>query len=350
MTNNNFGKLRKVKLREAWGNEASDFTNWLAEEENLVLLSDEIGIDIKLIQKEAGVGSFNVDILAEEENSSRRVVIENQLEITDHDHLGKIITYASGQDAEIIIWIVKDVREEHRQAVDWLNEHTDEKVNIFIIKMELWKIDNSASAPKFQVISQPNDWAKAIKQSTKEVGLTATQILQLDFWNKFKEYAQSQTTSLRLRRTNPQHWYNVSIGVSEAYICLTINIRVNSLGCELYIPEASDVFLELGKRKEKIEKEIGASLEWMELPSKKASRIKISREGDINETQNWDDHFKWLVVNAGRFYKVFPKHIKEAQEKLNLSEGGVEEIKSNLMSLEDIAKVSFEEKDGINPV
>ena len=120
--------LEKVDLRTVWKHEASDFTNWLAQDENLSLLSDEIGIDISLIQTEASVGKFNVDILAEEENTGRKIVIENQLESTNHDHLGKIITYASGFDAEIVIWIVKDVRDEHKQAIDWLNEHTDDKI------------------------------------------------------------------------------------------------------------------------------------------------------------------------------------------------------------------------------
>jgi hypothetical protein len=114
-------KLKKVNLREEWKHEATDFTNWLAKDENLLLLSEEIGIDISLVQTEASVGQFSVDILAEESNTNRKIVIENQLETTDHDHLGKIITYASGFDAEIVIWIVKGVRDEHKQAVDWLS-------------------------------------------------------------------------------------------------------------------------------------------------------------------------------------------------------------------------------------
>ena len=157
MTGNNLGKIKKVELRKAWNHEASDFTNWLAEEENLRLLSDEIGVDIKLIQTEATVGRFNVDILAEEENTGNKIVIENQLEVTNHDHLGKIITYASGFDASIVIWVVKEVREEHRQAIDWLNEHTDEDLAFFLIQVELWQIGDSPFAPKFEIVSKPND-------------------------------------------------------------------------------------------------------------------------------------------------------------------------------------------------
>lgn len=135
------GKLEKVKdLRSVWQNEASNFTKWLAEEENLNTLGDEIGIEIELISTEAKTGSFSADILAVEANTDNKIIIENQLEQTDHDHLGKIITYASGHDAKTIIWIVKEAREEHRQAIDWLNEHTDEEINIFLCKIELWKI------------------------------------------------------------------------------------------------------------------------------------------------------------------------------------------------------------------
>lgn len=178
----NLSKLEKVNLREVWKHEATDFTNWLAKPENLELLSDEIGINITLIQTEASVGKFNVDILAEEENTSRKIVIENQLESTDHDHLGKIITYASGFDAEIIVWIVKSVRDEHKQAVDWLNEHTDEKINIFAIQMEVWQIADSPYAPKFQVIAKPNDWAKAVKKGAAYVGINIEDLRRLPIY------------------------------------------------------------------------------------------------------------------------------------------------------------------------
>lgn len=174
-------RLTKVQLREAWPHEASDFTSWLAEEENLQLLSDEIGIDISLLETEASVGRYYVDILAEEETTGRKIVIENQLEATNHDHLGKLITYASGFDAEIVVWIVKDVREEHKQAVDWLNDHTDDKINIFAIEMELWQIGDSPYAPKFQIQSQPNDWAKAVRASSGQSALSETKLMQRDF-------------------------------------------------------------------------------------------------------------------------------------------------------------------------
>lgn len=252
----NLGKLKKVELRKAWNHEALDFTNWLSKEENLSLLSDEIGIEIKLIETEANVGKFNVDILAEEETTKRPIIIENQLEVTDHDHLGKIITYASGFDAEIIIWIVKDVRDEHKQAIDWLNEHTDEKTNFFAVKMELWQIGESPPAPKFHIISRPNDWAKAIKTTISHSKLTDTKLSQLEFWNKFKEYAQSKNSRLRLRKTHPQHWYDISLGTSLAHIALTVNTRTNEISCMVYIDNNQELYDCLYLEKEKIEKEL----------------------------------------------------------------------------------------------
>lgn len=317
MLDKELGELKKVNLRDFWKNEALDFTEWLAQEENLSLLSDEIGIDIKLIQTEASVGRFNVDILAEEENTGRKIIIENQLESTNHDHLGKIITYASGYDSEIIIWIVKEVRDEHRQAIDWLNEHTDEKINFFVIKMELWQIGDSSVAPKFQIVSQPNDWTKTIKKSAAQSTLTDTKLLQLDFWNKFKEYTQNKKTKLRLRKASPQHWYDISIGSSDCHISLTINTQDALLGCEIYIPDTKDLFYELKKNKNKIEKDLGEKLEWMELPEKKASRIKkwTGMENEFEDTDDWNHHFEWFIYQAENFRKVFSKHIKKSRLK-----------------------------------
>lgn len=304
----NLGKLKKVDLRKAWKHEAFDFTNWLAEEENLSLLSDEVGIEIKLIQTEASIGKFNVDILAEEENTDRKIVIENQLELTDHSHLGQIITYASGYDAEIIIWIVKDVRDEHKQAIDWLNEHTDEKINFFAIKMELWQIGESPFAPKFQIISKPNDWAKAIKTSTGRTNLTDTKLLQLDFWNGFKEYAQSKNSKLKLRKANAQHWYDVSYGNLESHLSLTINSQSNEIACSVYIRDSKDLFYKLEKEKTNIESELGSKLEWMPLDGRKASRIKMSLDADISITEKWEKYFEWFNDTALIFQKVFLKY------------------------------------------
>ena len=303
-------KLEKVDLREVWKHEALDFTNWLAKPENLESLSDEIGIDISLIQTEASVGNFNVDILAEEENTGRKIVIENQLEATDHDHLGKIITYASGFDAEIIIWIVKSVRDEHKRAIDWLNEHTDENINIFVIQMEVWRIGDSPYAPKFQIIAKPNDWAKVVKKTTSQTELSDIKILQFEFWSKFKEFVQDKNGGIKLRKVYPQHWYDISFGFSNAHIALTVNSQSEQMTCEIYIPDSKQLFSALFENKEKIEKELSEELVWEELPQKKASRIKLINKGNFSSQENWDKYHLWLFEKVTNFQKVFSKYIK----------------------------------------
>lgn len=305
-------KLKKIDLREEWNHEASDFTNWLAQDENLQLLGEEIGIDISLVQTEASVGKFSVDILAEENNTGRKIVIENQLELTNHDHLGKIITYASGFDAEIVIWIVKDVRDEHKQAVDWLNEHTDDKINIFAIRMELWQIGDSPYAPKFHIVSKPNDWAKAIKKSASQASsLSDRKLMQLEFWTQFKEFASEHGSSLRLRKAYPQHWYDISIGNSKSHLSLVIDADNEQIRCEFYIPDSKSLFKALRENKDAIEAKLPHELEWMELEGKKASRIRTVHTIDVADNGNWKACFQWLMDTAQQFQAVFAEQLKK---------------------------------------
>lgn len=162
----NLGKLKEIKdLRKVWPHEALDFTPWLAEEDNLALLADAVGLEITLDETESSVGDFNVDIYATETGTDKRIIIENQLEDTNHDHLGKLITYASGKSASSVIWVVKRAREEHRAAIEWLNNHTDEDIAFFLVEIKLFRIDNSDIAVKFDVVEKPNDWAKEIKRN-----------------------------------------------------------------------------------------------------------------------------------------------------------------------------------------
>lgn len=301
------GRIKQVELREIWKHEATNFTNWLAKTENLDLLSEEIDIELSLIDTEYNVGRFNVDIYAEEASADRKVIIENQLERTDHDHLGKLITYASGLDAEIIIWIVKEVLEEHQQAIDWLNENTDEKINFFAIRMEVWRIGDSEPAPKFHIISKPNNWTKSVKQSVQKSALTETKLLQLKFWNEFKEYAQNQKLNLRLRKTNPQHWYDLSFGRTDCHISLTINSQKKELACEIYIPNSQETYDSFYTNKEDIDSKV-QELEWLELPTKKASRIKKKTKGDFTKEGKWNEYFDWLSKAAINFQYTFNQY------------------------------------------
>lgn len=193
MANNktiDLGIMTRVdNLRSIWLDEARNFTPWLAQEQNLKLLGESIGIDLVLEEKESSVGEYFADIFAKEEGTNRKIIIENQLEATDHDHLGKLITYASGKSADIVIWVVKRARDEHRQAIEWLNQRTDNSLGFFLLELELWKIDNSRTAVKFNVVEQPNEWAKSAKGTGAQ---SERRMFQLEFWSAFRE-AQRKT-------------------------------------------------------------------------------------------------------------------------------------------------------------
>jgi hypothetical protein len=306
------GKLTKIDLHEEWKHEAHDFTKWLAEEQNLSLLADEIGFDLKLVQVEAEVGDFSADILAEEPNTGRKIIIENQLETTDHRHLGQIITYASGYDASVVVWVVKDVREEHRQAINWLNEHTDLTIGFFLVTIELWQIEGPLHAPKFNIICKPNPWANTVKGATAwNQELTDTRLKQLEFWTAFRDYAQQQHTKLRFQKPQPSNWIVLGLGYGgEAYLSLTLSSREGGLGVELYIPDNKALFEQLLARRADIEQDLGETANFMALPGKKASRIKTTMPGEFTDKDYWDSYFKWLLSEADKFASVFPKHLQ----------------------------------------
>ena len=184
------GTLKEITdLRQVWPHEAKDFTPWLAEEENMNLLGDALGLDITADETESDVGDFSVDILATENGTGRKVIIENQLADTNHDHLGKLITYASGKAANIIVWLVKHAREEHRSAIEWLNNHTDEQADFFLCEIKLYQIGDSAPAVKFEVIERPNEWSKSIRTSDN---MRPAQQFRMEYWSTFNDYAFKQ--------------------------------------------------------------------------------------------------------------------------------------------------------------
>ncbi|GAB5473906.1 MAG: DUF4268 domain-containing protein [Maribacter sp.] len=305
------GKLTKIDLRKFWKHEALDFTRWLAQEENIQLLSDEIGISLVDVRPEEAIGRYSVDIVASDEDSDKKIIIENQLESTDHKHLGQLITYASGFNASIVIWIVKDAREEHQKAVEWLNNNTTSQLSFFLIQMELWQIGHSPFAPKFHVLVEPNDWAKQLQNAPSDSKeLTDTKLTQLEFWKQFINYSKENNTSLRIgRKARPQHWYNISFGTSEAHISLTVHSRENSMACSIYIPKSPKLYENFLIKKESIEAALALELHWQELDGKLASRISISTEADLDNESEWDSYFQWLKDKAEKMAKEFIKYV-----------------------------------------
>ena len=190
MTNEVLGRLSRVDLRKVWTSEASDFTPWLATEENMTVLGETLGIELELEAQEKAVGPFRADILCREIGTGAWVLIENQLERTDHSHLGQLLTYAAGLEAATIIWIASRFNDEHRSTLDWLNKITEERFRFFGLEVELWRIGESPAAPKFNVVSKPNDWSRSVAQGKRALDLedlSTVKAMQLEYWAAFGE-------------------------------------------------------------------------------------------------------------------------------------------------------------------
>ena len=306
------GNLEEVKdLRTVWPHEALDFTPWLAEEMNLALLADAVGLEITLDETESQVGSFNVDIYATETGTERKIIIENQLEDTNHDHLGKLITYASGKGADIIIWIVKRAREEHRAAIEWLNNHTDENISFFLVEIKLYKIGNSDPAVMFDVIEKPNDWTKEVKKQKQNSSDPAKQF-RLEYWTAFNDYAFSQplfAKNFKKRKPSTDHWMTLSLGSSAYSLDILALKKPNAVVVEFYIHDDKSIFQKLLQHKTDIESDIGLSLDWRELPDKKASRIIIEKSVNLDDHSEWNAHFDWIVDTCVKFKRAFKRFV-----------------------------------------
>ena len=305
-----FGKLKEVDVRELWKHEQYNFSEWLAKEENIEMLGDEVGVTFAEIRKEVFVGAYRCDLVAQDETSGAKIIIENQLEATNHDHLGKIITYASGLEATVVIWIVKEAREEHRSAIEWLNSKTTEDVSFFLIEIHAYKIGDSLPAPKFVVVEKPNDFVKTVNTGVDSGELSNAQAERLIFWNRFNEVLISRNKPFNVRKATTDHWYSVALGTSEAHIEVTLVNKTNSIGIEVYIKENKNLFDKLFNSSEEIENELGFSMEWMRLDHKKVSRIICYIEGlDFDNHENYDELMKRVIDKGIVVRNVFRKYL-----------------------------------------
>lgn len=306
----NIGKLTEIDVRVLWKHEQYDFSNWLSKEENLEYLDDILGLTLTDIEKEVYVGPYRCDLVAKDETSGVQVIIENQLEPTNHEHLGKIITYASGLDAKVIVWIVTEAREEHRSAVEWLNNNTNSGINFFLIEIHVYKIGDSEPAPKFEVIEQPNDFVKQSKSKSGEGELNRSQSERLVFWEHFNRVVTGRGKPFNLRKVSTDHWYDVSLGTSEAHISITLVNKDGTVGIELYITNNKDLFDRLYEKKSEIEQQLNLGLEWLRLDNKKGSRIKYSLPGlDFDDHSNYDELMNKTIDIVEKMRDVFKKYL-----------------------------------------
>ena len=296
--------------RYKWTNEASEFTPWLAEEENLSKLGSELGLELELENTEVSVGPYSADILAKDISNGKYVVIENQLEKTDHDHLGKAITYASVLDATAIVWIASDFTDEHKKALDWLNDHTSEEISFYGVIIELWQIDESKPAIRFNVVSKPVYIARQIKVPDN---LTETRKLQLEFWTKFRDRLAKCKEIPNVQTPRPQYWYDVSLGKAGINLSNIANTYDNKIGVRVYISNRiADIALpQLIEKKQIIEDEIGEKLVWDPHPQNRDKVIGLYLDANIAQKENWDDYLNWLVDTTIKFKITFSRIIKQ---------------------------------------
>ena len=306
-------------MRDVWENEATDFTPWLAKAENLMELGEVIGIRIESPETEASVGNFRADILAKEEDTDRTIIIENQLEKTNHSHLGKILTYASWHGAKTIIWIVEYARDEHKKAIEWLNEHTDKDTFFWLVGIKLYRIGESAIAPKFEIISSSSDWQNKVKDQPLEE-LSDTKSNYLFFFEGLRDYIISKDKNIKLQTPGAKAWYWITLGMGMTGIgySIVLNATKNSISFQLYIADNKSLhsFLMIDKGvTQKIPGQKIPGLYDKETKAKTARKFRIDREvADIFDKTKNEENFKWILEQYQLFDKIFKPLLKEYKD------------------------------------
>ena len=313
----NLSKIKEIPPRNYWHNEATDFTPWLAEEENLAELSEVIYLDLELVSREEKMDGGRADLLCVDTSTGKNVIIENQLEKTDPDHLGRILSYAAALNANTIIWIATEFDEQYRATIDWLNRVTDEDFNFFGIEIHLLQIGDSDYAPQFKVVAKPNDWQKRVKASSKqETGeLTDTKKAQLEFWQGFSEFMGHNPSKLfRPQSPSAQHWMNIAIGRAGFNISLNVNSRENKNMIQLWIntDNPKETFDKLAEEnKDSSLTAISPNLEWQRLDNRKQCVITLSKPFTFTDKGTEKDQFIWFREFTEKFVSFFKPIIKK---------------------------------------
>lgn len=310
------GQLQRVDLREAWESESGDFTPWLASEDNIALLGEAIGMELEVESQEQLVGKFRADILCRDTANQGWVLIENQLEKTDHGHLGQLITYAAGLEAATIVWVAAEIRDEHRAALDWLNHITAEDFMFFGLEVELWRIGNSPMAPKFNIVCKPNDWSRSVISAAKTAAdgtLTENQQLQLEYWTAFREHMISSGGVVKPTKAHPQGFMDFSLGKSGIWLEASINVRDQKITVLIIVgtDHAMAYFKQLEANRDEFDKNFGEPLDWVERPGKRQQLIRIRLENaDPQDRIDWKKQHAWIHEKLQRFHKTFSTAIK----------------------------------------
>ena len=311
-----FASLEPQDVREYWQHEEYDFTPWVAndiESDGASRLENALGMDLEVLEREKRVGKYKLDILARGVDDGRTVVVENQLGDSDHDHLGKAIAYAAGVDADIIVWIASKFNDEHLDAVQWLNANSREDVDLFAIRVEVWRIKDSPPAVRFNPLESPSEWKEKARRAPGEV--SERDKLREEFWTAFRDRIEHTRTPLSLRKPQARHYYSNPIGVGGFHLSYYVNEDAEELGLKLIIEDSERAYEELRQQTSELEDELQQPIEWGEIRETQSGRMRsdlvITREADIENRDQWDDYFDWMLEQGTRFYEVFPDRLRE---------------------------------------
>ena len=305
-----FGTLRPVKIRDIWPHEEHDFTPWLCQ--HIEALSEVLGLDLELIGREVDVGGFFLDVLARETGSGRYVVIENQFGVSNHDHLGKLLTYAGGKQAGILVWIAESIREEHRQALEWLNEHSDEQTLVFGLELAAFQIDESRPVFQFKPTVLPNNWAKETRsvRAASEASISDLQLRYQSFFQALIDELRELHHFTNARKGQPQSWYSFASGYRGIKYSAFF-AKNNELVAEIYLDSGDKElnkkrFDQLQMHKDALQDAFGASLDWQRLDHRQASRICVRMNGSITDADERLSQLRqWLVEQLLKLQKLW---------------------------------------------
>ena len=299
------GRLEFMRPRDVWAHEALDFTPWLLA--NVDVLSDLLGMDLVLERAEHPVGDFSLDLIGYDQATSEVVIVENQLEVSDHTHLGQILTYAAGTNPTTIVWIATGFRAEHRAAIDWLNERTDDHTRFFGVQIEVVRIGTSDPAPAFKLIAQPNDWEKTVRRTAASGSeVSARTATYRRFWEKLLDRVRAEYPAWTRGRTSDQSWVNTISGIPGA--SLSMAFRRDGLVMQLYFEDRDATanaarFDQLYARRSEFEAALGDTPIWDPMPERKAARVVVVSPEfkDVADEDRWPAMIEWLIEWQLRF-------------------------------------------------
>ncbi len=306
------GRIERIPIRDFWKHEAADFTPWL--EENIGQLGEVLGMDLEVVDREAQVGGFSLDLLAKDLSTGSPVIIENQLEPTDHKHLGQLLTYAAGKDAAVIIWIAQDFREEHRAAMDFLNARTGEDTEFFGVRVELWKIDDSLPAAHFDLVVAPNEWSKR-SASAARLSHSGREETYRQFWQPLVDALREKHQLTKARQGPKFNFFQFSSGLNGVLYGAAFGhkkrIRVEIVMDSGDRRRNKERFDRLEAQKEEIESDLG-ELSWQRMPDKDLSCIVAHRDGSVDSSEeDLEEIRQWMIERLLDFQRVFGQRLAD---------------------------------------